>query len=312
MQKNNSPSENSPKKKILSKITNRLSAIGKKALGENEDSATHENTDEKTVLFKNAKLAYTLSGQGIPAVLIHGFLENRNTWGKFAEALAKTFLVINIDLPGHGKSELMTESAPPKYMAEAILQVLHAENIKQAFLIGHSMGGYAACAFAHQFPERLSALCLFHSVPFADTEDKKNARNNTIQKINEGGKEEVCKTHVPKVFADDHLKKFAEEIKRGTETALSTKAETIKASLRGMRDRDNYTQTIKEMRQPFLYIEGSKDNFIKKDALQPKQLPDNYEILSLEKSGHMGFIEEAQKALQAITAFGQKNLSGLD
>jgi pimeloyl-ACP methyl ester carboxylesterase len=301
------PADNQSKKKdIISKISEGLSSLGKKLKPETSEEDSKFPAQEKFIEYKTGKISYTSAGTGIPTVLLHGFLENKNTWGGFADKLAKDFWVINIDLPGHGNSELMTETATPKYMAKAVAEVLEAEEIPKAFIIGHSMGGYAACAFADLFPERLSALCLFHSVPFADSADKKNARNETIQKINGGEKETVCKAHAPKVFADNNQKKFQSEIEKGTQTALTTKNNTIKATLRGMRDRDDYSLTVKELKQPFLYIQGMKDNFIEADILKAEHLPKNNQIINLEKSGHMGFIEEEQASLQAIRAFGQK------
>jgi len=307
------PSDKHPEKKdIISKISESISSIGRKLKPETNIEENKPQTNEKMAEYKSGKMAYTVTGEGIPAVLLHGFLEDKNTWGNFAEKLAKDFKVINIDLPGHGKSDLMAETATPKYMAKAVAEVLKAEDIPKAFIIGHSMGGYAACAFADLFPEQLSALCLFHSVPFADSADKKNARNETIQKINEGEKEAVCKAHAPKVFADNNQKKFSSEIEKAIQTALSIKDNTIKATLRGMRDRDDYSLTVKEMSQPFLFIQGLNDNFIPPDVLKAEHLPKNSEILNLEKSGHIGFIEEEQAALQAIRAFGQKIRTAAD
>lgn len=296
----------SEKKDIISKISESISLLGKKLKPEANEEENKIIANEKFAEYKSGKIAYTIAGKGIPTVLLHGFLEDKNTWGSFADKLAKDFMVINIDLPGHGNSDLMTETSTPKYMAKAVAEVLKAENIQKAFIIGHSMGGYVACAFADLFPDKLSALCLFHSVPFADSADKKNARNETIQKINEGGKEAVCRAHAPKVFADNNQKKFSSKIQQGTETALRTKDNTIKATLRGMRDRDDYSLTIKELKRPFLFIQGLNDNFIQLNVLKAENLPQKSEIVKLEKSGHIGFIEEEQASLQAIRAFGQK------
>lgn len=53
-------------------------------------------------------LNYEISGKGQePLVLLHGFLENNNIWNDLEPYLSERFSLIKIDLPGHGKSEVM-------------------------------------------------------------------------------------------------------------------------------------------------------------------------------------------------------------
>ena len=54
---------------------------------------------------------------------------------------------------------------------------------------------------------------------------------------------------------------------------------------------------------PFLYIYGMQDNFIPEDILSKIEFPEIHHILKLDNSGHMGFIEEKEKALRGIVKF---------
>ncbi|RLD79998.1 MAG: alpha/beta hydrolase, partial [Bacteroidetes bacterium] len=54
---------------------------------------------------------------------------------------------------------------------------------------------------------------------------------------------------------------------------------------------------------PVQYIIGEKDNFIPMEILNKLQLPDHSEVVILENSGHMGFIEEKENAISAISGF---------
>lgn len=288
------------KSALLNKINEGLSGTVRGAVDKTEPA------EEKCIEHKEGQLCYSAKGDGMPVVLLHGFLEDKTVWQPFSDKLSEAFRVIALDLPGHGDSGLLSESAGPKVMAKAAAAVLDAEEIEKAFVIGHSMGGYAACAFADLFPERLSALCLFHSIPRADSADKKNARNEAIQRINDGEKEALCREHAPKVFAEQNVKKFAAYVERNTHTALSMKPEAIKATLRGMRDRSDYSLTIKELNLPFLYIEGKYDHFIPQNSMSEADFPKEYEYVIFEKSGHIGFLEEEKEALQVIKTFGQK------
>ncbi len=266
--------------------------------------------EEKFVEYQNNKLCYNIGGTGMPLMLLHGFLENKTIWNTFSTELTEYFKIIAVDLPGHGKSELSSSIAGPEFMAEAMLSILKAENIEKVFMVGHSMGGYASCAFADMYPEKLSALCLFHSVPFADSQDGKKNRDKAIKRVDTGKTFELCSLHAPRVFASKNLSAFARNIQVNTQIALSTNPNTIKATLRGMRDRKDYSDTIKQFKQPLLYVQGKYDNFIPQGKLKVEDLPAKHEFLLLENSGHIGFIEEKEKAIQAVKVFGEKVYSG--
>ncbi len=250
-----------------------------------------------------------MAGEGLPVVLLHGFLEDKTTWQPFSQELAKHFKVLAVDIPGHGKSDLPNDNPSIPDFAKTILPVLDEEQIDKAFVIGHSMGGYIASAFADLHPERLSALCLFHSTPFADSDGKKIIRDVTIQKVKDGKKGALCRNHAPKVFASKNLAKFIKEIKRNEEIALSIDQDTIIATLTSMRNRQDYSQSIKNLQQPLLYIEGKSDNFIPYNFITKKYLPEKHQITSLSDSGHIGFLEEPKESLEAIITFSEKFLN---
>ncbi|MEA2043554.1 MAG: alpha/beta hydrolase [Bacteroidota bacterium] len=253
----------------------------------------------KNTNFKGDKLYYTIKGEGKVIMLLHGFLESSETWGAFAEELSKSFKVIIPDLPGHGKSGLSLNKLQMKYMAASVEAILEREAIKKAFVVGHSMGGYVACAFAQQFNERLSGLCLLHSHPFGDSQEKKADRNAAVKLLeaDENSKIEICRNHAPKVFAGDNVLKFKTEIEQGLQIALNTDIKTIQATLRGMRDRSDRSQIIENLAIPFLYVQGVGDNFIPLDTMTKELMPPKGQIMTLKNAGHMGFIEEPEPLL---------------
>jgi len=236
-------------------------------------------------------------------VLIHGFLETSETLENFSKKLAKKYRVISVDLPGHGKSTLHNEPFTMCKYAEAVMNVVEYEQINKVFLIGHSMGGYVALAFAENYPEKLSALSLFHSSPFADNDEKKNGRLATIERIKLRGKEEICTNHAKSVFANDNIEKFADEIREGEKVAKSISDDGIIASLLTMKDRNDRSNILKNLKVPFLYIIGEKDNFIPMKILDKIEMPQIYKIEILTNSGHQGFIEQKEKSLKIINDF---------
>ncbi|MFW6104151.1 MAG: alpha/beta fold hydrolase [Bacteroidota bacterium] len=112
--------------------------------------------------FKDKRINYVIQGEGEPLFLVHGYLETLEIWDEFAEALAGDYKVIRMDLPGHGKSEVIQETHDMELLAEVANALLEENQIFSCTMIGHSMGGYVTLAFADLYPEKLKRFSLFH------------------------------------------------------------------------------------------------------------------------------------------------------
>jgi pimeloyl-ACP methyl ester carboxylesterase len=259
------------------------------------------------VKFKDALFHYTDEGKGDAVVLLHGYLESVDIWGTFKTELSQFYRVISIDLPGHGKSGLISETQTMEIMADAVEVILNDLDIGRAVIIGHSMGGYVTLAFAEIFPEMTTGYCLFHSHAFADSEDKKINRNREIELVKSGKKMQIINTNIPKAFANDNLVVFSGEVEKARQIAVNTPDDGIICALKGMMARPDRKRVLMESMVPVLIIAGSKDNYIPFGiSEQHFNLAPKTDILILENSGHMGFLEEKEKSLQGILKYLSK------
>jgi len=259
------------------------------------------------VKFKNTYIRYKVEGKGTDVVLLHGYLESMDIWTAFSGKLMKKFRVVSIDLPGHGQSGIISDVHTMEILAEAVKAVLDELDIKKCVLIGHSMGGYVTMAFADLFPDRLFGYSLFHSTPFRDTEEKKQNRNREIELVNQGKKELIINTNVPKAFANDNLEKLKIKVEQAVQIAGNTTDEGIKVILEGMKLRRDRSEILANSKIPVLIILGRKDNYIPFDLIKKRiKLNNKGEIYVLDNSGHMGFIEEMGNSLAALNSFIEK------
>ncbi len=257
--------------------------------------------------FHDALIRFRDEGRGEVVVLLHGYLESLEIWDGFSEGLAKHYRVLSIDLPGHGRSGLFSKVDTMAVMADAVEYILQELGIGRAVIVGHSMGGYATLAFAEIFPEMTTGYCLFHSNAFADPEEKKMNREREIELVRSGKKMQIINTNIPKAFADENLEKFAGEVERARQIAISTPDEGIIMALIGMKSRPDRTRVIKESNVPILFVAGKKDNYIPFEVAEKHfNLSPRQDILILENSGHMGFIEEKEEALEGLLFFLEK------
>jgi len=251
----------------------------------------------------NHKVNYRDTGSGNPVVLLHGFLGSLEIWNKFADSLSMNFRVICIDLPGHGNTDCFSEVHSMDFMAGTVKDVLDTLKIQNAVMIGHSMGGYVALAFASLYPGFLKGLGLFHSQAADDNEEAKMNRTRTIQ-IVEQDKAGFIQQFIPDLFAPENISIYPDEIRRLKQIAAGTPKEGITASLKGMKDRRDHVQILKNMEIPVLFIVGKRDKRIPAEIIMPQlALAAHTEALIIDHTGHMGFVEAHNKTLEFIRSF---------
>lgn len=256
------------------------------------------------LLINNKKIYYSDLGKGITIVLLHGYLESSETWKYFSLELSKKFRVISFDIPGHGDSEIISEFHSMEVLSDVISKSLRKLKVDKCFLIGHSMGGFLALMIHKLYPKLLSGLCLFHSHPFADTEATKKKRLREIEFVREGKKDLIATFNLPNAFANDYSELFKPEVERTIKIALQTTKEGIIANLHSMINRPDLSESLKNSEIPFLIIAGKKDNYIDLNTVILKiKTPENSELHILEKTGHMGFIEEKNESVNIISQF---------
>lgn len=242
-------------------------------------------------------------GAGPITVWVHGFLENSNMWSPIFPALRPDGTHLMIDLPGHGKSDVFGPIHTMDFMADCIAQLLVEENISDPIrLIGHSMGGYVSLAFLDRYPERVSAINLYHSTAFADSEEKKENRNRAIKAL-EAGRTFFVKSSVQSLFAASLVSRLTEEIDLATTWALETKPKGISAALAGMRDRPNRKKVYEQCDRSYAIV-GQMDPAIdpKRETSYLEQNPNIHKTL-ISEVGHMSHLENTKAAVEALQVF---------
>lgn len=257
------------------------------------------------VKFRKKNIFFTDEGKGKVIVLLHGFTESLNIWKRFSKALSEKYRVICIDLPGHGKSECLAGSHPMELQADVVRTVLKKNKIKNCLMIGHSMGGYVALAFAGKYPDMLSGLTLFHSHCYADSPEEQSNRDRTMEIVNKD-KFSFITQFISGLFPPESREKYAREIKKLVKTAGKMSKEGVIASLEGMKIRSDQSELLKTIHIPLLFILGLKDS----RAPFPKlwemiTLPEISHALVLRNCGHMGYLEAPRETLAAIQAFAK-------
>ena len=260
--------------------------------------------------FRRTKIRFSDKGKGRAVILIHGFLESLDIWEEFSERLSKKFRVITIDLPGHGETSCIGYVHTMELMAQCVKAVMNHLQLRRYLLVGHSMGGYVSLAFAELFTDNVSGLCLFHSTALPDSPEKKIDRSRAIEAVKKNHKQFINEL-IAKLFAPDNINRLENEISKVKLIASGTSKQGIVNALEGMKERQGRETVLKNSFYPVLFIVGKKDAVIPWKSMVPQiqscKYPSN---LMLEEAGHMGFYEEKERTLSALSRFAKKAFKG--
>jgi pyruvate dehydrogenase E2 component (dihydrolipoamide acetyltransferase) len=97
--------------------------------------------------------------EGTPLVFVHGFGADLNGWRPLIRNVKAARSFLALDLPGHGNSPLAGETNL-EAIVDAVEMALIEEGLRDAHLIGHSLGGAVAIALAGRRPVRARSLTL--------------------------------------------------------------------------------------------------------------------------------------------------------
>lgn len=123
-----------------------------------------EKTASHTFVPDGVKLHYLTAGKGPPVVLIHGLASSAEMNWKLPgliDELAKDHQVIALDLPGHGRSDKPEKDAAyGRQVVEDVVLLLDHLKIKQAQVVGYSIGGMVTMKLLATHPDRVSSAVI--------------------------------------------------------------------------------------------------------------------------------------------------------
>jgi pimeloyl-ACP methyl ester carboxylesterase len=255
-------------------------------------------------------LFYREEGSGLPVILLHGFAEDSAIWNNQAGYLRSGYRLIIPDLPGSG---LSTPTGTPaagaattsmESMAETVLTILNHEGIDKCVLIGHSMGGYATLAFAEKYPDRLKGFGLFHSTAYPDSEEKKAARRKSIDFIRSNGSAPFIRQSIPNLFAAETRTGRPDLIQTTIDRYSGFSPELLIAWYEAMIHRPDRTAVLKDTTTPVLFVIGKEDQAVQPEhTLRQSHLPSISHIHILQRSAHMGMLEEPDQSNRLLQSF---------
>lgn len=253
----------------------------------------------------------TSAGQKTPVVLLHGLMGFAANWGKIWPDLSEDRPVLVLDQCGHGRSASRPTGYKPGDYAQDLLVLLDSLGWKSCHIVGHSMGGRVALAFAANYPARAKTLTLEDS-GMAAFPNRARWIQDLLGSIptpfanREAAKDFFAKTYPPTSMLGTFLYANLMEKPDGSYDWRFYKPGMLETIAEG-RAIDALTE-FKKIKQPTLIIRGEKsDEFPAEEAIKMQTARENVELITVEGAGHFVHAEKPEAFARALREFLNKN-----
>lgn len=225
------------------------------------------------------QLNVKVRGEGQGILLLHGWGQNMYMMKFIQDDLCQRFKVVNVDLPGFGKSSEPNFSWGIIDYTNAMKELMDLYNIKKPIIIAHSFGARIALQYALKFP--VKAMILTGAAGIRKKHDMKYKVRVKIYKI---------------------LKRFPFAVSMG-----SPDYQNASAIMKGVLVKcvnDDISEQLKDIHVPTMLVWG------KKDAETPlwmgkqmhKEIP-NSKFICIENEGHFAYFTQGIRFLRIVDCF---------
>ncbi|MCF6221102.1 MAG: alpha/beta hydrolase [Robiginitomaculum sp.] len=238
-------------------------------------------------------------------VFIHGYTADKSLWHRPAKMLAKDYHIIAPDMAGHGETPYSPDAnySMPSQVAW-LAKLLRHLNIDKAHLVGSSMGGFIAAAFAVAHPDMTNSITLLDPAGITSPEP------SDIGRVFE---EEGRNMFLPKTRAEFFAFLDMVMVKRPyiPKFALNTMAD-VHISRRDAYahifqdffDKDFLEDQLHKIQAPTLLVWGKQDQILSVSAAPIWQAGiKNCQTVIYDDLGHVPSMEATKRTMGALVAF---------
>lgn len=250
------------------------------------------------LVYRGNRVFYVSEGSGQTIVFIHGLGGNTNNWLYQRMEFKKTFHVLTLDLPGHGRSK-EARSVPFNEYSAIIKQLMDQLGLPDVIVCGISMGGKVALQFAKDYPDAARGLVLANTFACLDEEARENQKHLYRLIKQPDGVDNWMKNMIGQMGLDPHsrlAKAFDAGIKEND-------LEFIYELAMELQEIDQCGD-LKSIHSPALILHGVRDQFVPlRYAIGLQEGLPNATLKVIENSGHLPNVEQPRAFNDALKHF---------
>jgi pimeloyl-ACP methyl ester carboxylesterase len=248
------------------------------------------------------KLRYTEAGTGPVVVLLHGLGGNSTNWAFNTGALAQKYRVIVPDQIGFGQSDKPVINYRVGTYVDFLDKFLDELKVERASLVGNSMGGWIAAAYALAHPAKVERLVLADAAGFAPPKDLDLRTLSGLNPSTRAGMRLLATLvfYNKQLFASDAAidLMLTQRMNAGDGYTIQSLVESI------ARGDDMLDGRLAAIKQPTLIIWGREDGLTRLADGQrfQREIP-GAQLVVFDQCGHVPQVEKAAEFNAAVLKF---------
>lgn len=265
---------------------------------------------------------YLKSGTGEPLILVHGGGDHAGQWFNMIEPLSKQFQLYIVDRPGCGLSDTFDyrgENLQENAIA-FIRSFMDATGLKEAMIMGHSMGGYFSICFAMRHPERVKKLLLIGApagvrqwIPYMmrlmGTRGVNRILMNTVARPSpenvQDFHEQLMVVDSANLSDDFFRHMYHNQLIPGNKKSFLSLLENA-LTLKGWKERWYIGDKLSQLKIPVRFVWGDKDAFEKPENALPKvSAIKDYKFEKVQNAAHAPWLDRPEYCCRLITSLLQ-------
>lgn len=252
------------------------------------------------------KLYTRVYGEGIPLLILHGLFGQSDNWNSLGKQFAEQGLkAVLIDQRNHGLSP-HSDIWNYDVMSNDLLELMEANNLTAAILLGHSMGGKTAMKFALYYPDKLSKLIVADMAPKYYPQHHgsiiaglQSVNFNTLTTRKEV--DAALLPHIPDFGTRQFLLKNIYWSDSG-KLQWRFNLEAITANIENMGESLENEKGV--FTKPALFLRGDRSDYVKEEDISLiQQLFPAVSVQTIPNSGHWVHAEQPKAFFDAVMQF---------
>ncbi len=128
------------------------------------EEQTSDTLQTETPPTKEQAFRVDVVGEGPPMILIHGIFGSAEVWSQTTEHFKDRYTIHALTLAGFGGQPPINAPYREK-ITDQLREYIETNDLRDAVLIGHSLGGHVAMQLASEMPDRVAAMVSVDAAP---------------------------------------------------------------------------------------------------------------------------------------------------
>ena len=242
-------------------------------------------------------------GNGVPFVMVHGFLGSSEMWTLQKQFFKRDYRVITPALPGFGESSKIQSKDSIIKMAKLITKQLEKKNIYKYNLMGHSMGGMIAQEIAKIEGDKIAKLICYGTGSIGDIPGRFETIDASRDKLKKSGIKLMANRIAKTWFIEGEKAKYFYICDNANKVVSEETADNALIAMKNWRGLEN----LKNIKSKTLIIWGDQDrayNFNQVETLNDN-IP-NSDLVIIKGCSHNVHLEKPDEFNKTVNSFLKK------